>query len=224
VVGFYTVSDHQWMYYNGLDIKGGSVAISPDGSKIACSHMSDGPSLIHIVALKTGRITLGPETTRGSFLSWSPDSRFLAFNKELAQDDEAASSTLLPEIDILNVANGSVRKLADGIAPSWSPSGEWIAFSDYSTFNHGKYADTAFRVSVIHPDGTGSREILQLNRGEDLFVPPVWSPDSTVFLLQRPAEDSVHPKVNISELNLAKLTLTTKFKKSPEIFGWAQAK
>lgn len=224
IVAVYTLADQQWMYYNDLAIKGGSVAISPDGSKLACSHMSDGPSLIHIVDLKTGKITIGPEATRGSFLSWSPDGRMLAFNKELAQDADGMPSTLLPEIDILNVADGTVRKLADGTSPSWSPSGEWIAFSDYSTFNHGRYADTAFRISLIHPDGTGSKVVTLLNRGQDLFVPPIWSPDSSGFLVQWPAEDSVHPKVNISYLTLAKLDLTTRFKRTPEVYGWVKAK
>ncbi len=223
VVAIYTMADHQWMYYNGLVIKGGPVVISPDGTRLACSNMTSGPSLIHILDLKTGRITLGPEAAKGSFLTWSPDSRRLAFNKELGQNAEGASATLLPEIDILNVENGTVVKLADGTAPSWSPSGEWIAYSDYSTFLHGKYADTAFRVSLIHPDGTSSK-VVELLKGGDLFLPAIWSPDSKEFLLQRPAEDSVNPKVNVYVLNLATLDLTTKFKNTPEVHGWVIAK
>ncbi len=116
VVGIYTLGDDQWTYYRGLEIKGGSVAISPDGTKLACSHMTTGPNRIHVLDLKNGNISLGPETTKGSYLSWSPDSRRIAFNKELQQDGDGASISLLPEIDILNVADGTVSKLADGIA------------------------------------------------------------------------------------------------------------
>ena len=224
VVGTYTIADNQWTYYKELEIKGGSVAISPDGSKLACSHMSTGPSLIHILDLKTGKISVGPETTKGSFLTWSPDSRRIAFNKELGQDADGASVTLLPEIDILNVENGTTSKLADGTAPSWSPSGEWIAFSDYSTFQHGKYADTAYRVSLIHPDGTGSKVVAPLKPGQDLFLPAIWSPDSKEFLLQRPQEDEVNPRVNIYLLNLATLDLKDMFKKTPEVYGWVTAR
>jgi Tol biopolymer transport system component len=186
--------------------------------------MSNGPSLIHILDLKTGKVSIGPETTKGSFLTWSPDSRRIAFNKELGQDEDGASVTLLPEIDILNIADGTVSKLADGIAPSWSPSGEWIAFSDYSTFQHGRYADTAYRVSLIHPDGTASKVVAPLKPGQDLYVPAIWSPDSKEFLLQRPQEDEVHPKMNLYLLNLATLNLTTKFKKTSEVYGWVTAR
>jgi dipeptidyl aminopeptidase/acylaminoacyl peptidase len=224
LVGTYTLADNQWAYYNGLEIKGGSVAISPDGSRLACSHMSTGPSLIHVLDLKTGKVSIGPETTKGSFLTWSPDSRRLAFNKELGQDADGASVTLLPEIDILNVEDGTISKLADGIAPSWSPSGEWIAFSDYSTFQHGRYADTAYRVSLIHPNGTGSKVVASLKPGQDLYAPAIWSPDSKEFLLQRPQEDEVNPRVNIYLLNLATLNLTTKFRKTPEVYGWVTAR
>jgi Tol biopolymer transport system component len=224
VVGTYTIADNQWTYYKELEIKGGSVAISPDGSKLACSHMSTGPSLIHILDLKTGKISVGPETTKGSFLTWSPDSRRIAFNKELGQDADGASVTLLPEIDVLNVEDGTTSKLADGTAPSWSPSGEWIAFSDYSMFQHGRYADTAYRVSLIHPDGTGSKVVAPLKPGQDLFLPPLWSPDSKEFLLQRPQEDEVNPRVNIYLLNLATLDLKTRFRKTPEVYGWVTAR
>jgi hypothetical protein len=222
VVGTYTLADNQWTYYRGLEIKGGSVAISPDGSKLACSHMSTGPSLIHVLDLKTGKLSVGPEATKGSFLTWSPDSRRLAFNKELEPTADGASDTLLPEIDVLNVADGTVSKLADGTAPSWSHSGEWIAFSDYSQFRHGRYANTAYRLSLIHPDGTGSVELLK--QGKDLFLPAIWSPDSRSLLLQRPEEDEVNPKVNIYLLNLATLNLTARFRKTPAVHGWVAAR
>jgi hypothetical protein len=224
IVGTYSIADHQWSYYQGLEIKGGSVAISPDGLKLACSHMSTGPSLIHILDLKSGRVVVGPETTRGSFLTWSPDSRRLAFNKELGQDADGESVSLLPEIDILNVETGTISKLADGLAPSWSPSGQWIAFSDYTAFQHGKYADATFRVSLIHPDGTDSHVVAPLKPGHDLYLPAIWSPDSKEFLLQRPQEDEVSPKVDIDVLNIATLNRTTRFKRTPAVYGWVTAR
>ncbi len=223
IVGTYSIPGNRWTDFPDLEIKGGSVAISPDGSRLACSHMSNGATRIHILDLKTGRITLGPETTRGSFLTWSPDGRRLAFNKMFAGGSDVAPSSILPEIDVLDIADGTVTKLADGLAPSWSPSGEWIAFSDYSSFLHGKYADARFRVSLIHPDGTGSKVVAVLKSGEDLFLPVIWSPDSKEFLMQRPQEDEVNPKVNISILNLANLNLTTRFRRTPEIHGWVPA-
>jgi hypothetical protein len=89
-------------------------------------------------------------------------------------------------------------------------------------FRHGKYADTAYRLSLVHPDGTGSVELLK--QGKDLFLPAVWSPDSKHLLLQRPQEDEVNPRVNIYMLDLATLNLATKFRKTPEVYGWATAR
>jgi dipeptidyl aminopeptidase/acylaminoacyl peptidase len=220
IVGTYDLAANRWTDYDELEIKGGSVAISPDGSKLACSDMASGPSLLHILDLRTGKISVGPETTKDAgFLTWSPDNRHIAFNKDLQRGADGAPISLLPEIYVLNIEDGTVSKIAEGTAPSWSPSGEWIAFSDYSAFRNGKYADTAYRLSLVHPNGTGTVELLK--RGKDLFLPAVWSPDSKDLLIQRPQEDEVNPKVNVYMLDLATLNLTAKFRKTPEVYGWA---
>jgi hypothetical protein len=223
LVGTYNLVDEKWTEYKDLAIKGGSVAISPDGSKLACSKMVEGDPLLHILDLKTGKIWIGPETTRDAvFLTWAPDGRRIAFSKEFHPDPDGTPSSLLPQIYVLNLEDGKVSRIAEGTAPSWSPSGEWIAFSDYSVFQHGKYADTAFRLSMVHPDGTGTEALLQ--RGKDLMLPPIWSPDSKGLLIQQPEEDEANPRVNVYMLDLAKLNLTAKFKKTPEIYGWANAR
>jgi hypothetical protein len=223
LVGTYSLVDNEWTEYKELVIKGGSVAISPDGSKLACSKMAEGDALLHILDLKTGKIWVGPEMTKdAAFLSWAPDGRRIVFSKELQAEPDGSPSSLLPGIYVLNIEDGKVSRIAAGTAPSWSPSGEWIAFSDYSVFQHGKYADTAFRLSMIHPDGTGSVALLQ--RGKDLMLPPIWSPDSKGLLIQQPQEDEVNPRVNIYMLDVAKPNLTAKFRNTPEIYGWATVK
>ncbi len=222
LVGTYDVAANEWTNYNDLEIRGGTVAISPDGSKLACSKMAAGDALLHILDLKTGKIWVGPEATKGAgFLTWSPDSRSIALGMDV-QGGAEGTSISLPEIYVLHLEDGKMAKIAEGTAPSWSPSGEWIAFSDYSVFHHGKYADTAYRLSLVHPDGTGSVELLR--RGEDLVLPPIWSPDSKDLLIQRPEEDSVNPRVNVSVLDLATLNLTVKFRKTPKVYGWATGK
>jgi dipeptidyl aminopeptidase/acylaminoacyl peptidase len=225
IVGTYDVAGNQWTDYLELQIKGGTVAISPDGSKLACSDMASEPSLLHILDLKTGKISVGPEATMDArFLTWSPDSRRIAFDKEFQRGADGATTLLLPEIYVFNIADGTVSKIAEGTEPSWSPSGEWIAFSDYSAFRSGKYADTPSRLSLVHPDGTGSKVVTLLKWNGDLFLPAVWSPDSKDLLIERPQEDEVNPKVNIDELDVATLKITTKFRKTPQVYGWAIAR
>jgi len=222
IVGTYDIATREWRDYTDLEIKGGSVAISPDGSRLACSDMATEPSLLHILDLKTGKISVGPEATKDArFLTWSPDGRRIAFDRDFQRGADGSPISLLPEIYVLNTENGAVSKIAEGTAASWSPSGEWIAFSDYSAFRNGRYADTTNRVSLVHPDGTGSKVVAMLKRDEDLFLPAVWSPDSKDLLIQRPQEDEVNPRVNIYELDLATLNLTAKFRKTPEVYGWA---
>jgi len=54
IVGTYDISANEWRDYLDLEIKGGSVAISPDGSKLACSKMAMGDEVIHLLDLRTG--------------------------------------------------------------------------------------------------------------------------------------------------------------------------
>jgi len=134
-------------------------------------------------------------------LTWSPDNRRIAFVKDVERTRNGVGIPSLRAVFVLNVEDGTVSKIADGAEPSWSPSGEWIAFSDYSQFRDdgrgGWYADNANRVSLIHPNGTGSKVVKLLKRDEDLSLPPVWSPDSRDLLIQRPQDESVNPRMDI---------------------------
>jgi hypothetical protein len=229
IVGTYDVADNRWTDYKGLEIKGGTVAISPDGSKLACSYMATGPPLLHILDLKTGKVSVGPEASKyAGSLTWSPDNQRIAFVKDVERTRNGANIPSLLGVFVLNIENGKVSKIADGAAPSWSSSGDWIAFSDYSQFRDdgrgGWYAVNANRVSLIHPDGTGLKIVKLLKRDEDLGLPPVWSPDSKYLLIQRPQDESVNPRMDIYMLDLVTLKVTAKFRKTPPIYGWVAAK
>ena len=82
----------------------------------------------------------------------------------------------LHAICVLDVQNGTVSNLADGTLPSWSPSGDWIAYYDYSEGRddpkRGWFATNADRVSVMHPDGTNSGSLARFPSDEVTCASP----------------------------------------------------
>jgi Tol biopolymer transport system component len=113
-------------------------------------------------------------------------------------------------IYILDPESGSVTKIADGRSPSWSPSGEWIAFYDSDTNT----------VSLIRPNGTDRKALRAFEKDESLTIAPVWSPDSQVLLVNK-FRDWNNSKVDVYALEVATKKMTKKFKDVPPIFAWA---
>ena len=150
-----------------------TISMSPDGTRVAFRINS--PSYgIQVVQLDDGTTTSIPvEDARAigdEYIGWSPDGTELAFAVLTGRGEEL----------IVAAADGSsVRSLRDSIGtsaqtiwqPSYSPDGEWIAFA-------GKRL-AATHLFVIHPDGTGLRELdlglLSPEAGDG--GGPVWSPD-----------------------------------------------
>jgi hypothetical protein len=229
-VAVYSVISKEWKDYANVQIVGGTVAISPDGSKLACVTRStaETPSRLQFVDLKTGAVSPGPESTKNAGqITWSPDGRRIAFDKEDARSVEGKVIPSLRAIYILDVESGTVSKIAEGMSPSWSPSGEWIAFYDYQPgrddAKKGWYATNANRVSIVHPDGKDYKTLVIFHSDESLKVPPVWSPDSESILLNR-FRDEDKATMDIYLLDLDTIKLARKFENMPPVFAWAAAK
>lgn len=194
-----TYSHGKWTDHKNLEVFGGTVAISPDGARIAC--VSDASArtnlFIRILDLNTGAITAWPESSRGAgpHIAWSPDGKRIVFDRD-------------HEVYFLDVASGKTSRIARGAWPSWSPSGEWIAFLDYP------------HVLLAHPDGSGSRILARISRFESFGQAPVWSPDSQTILVQTPQDESVLPRMNIYAVDVASGKLTKVFTKVPPVFAW----
>jgi len=207
-ISVYSIPEKKWTDY-AVGVYAGSIAISPDGLKLAfpgqCTHQ---PVLIHVVNRSTGEETLGPDVIDcGAKLSWSPDAEQLVF--------EAGTPDV--RIKIWDLRSNGVKTLVTGRAPAWSPSGEWIAYF---------YGDG---VRAVHPDGTGEKTIVKLGRSGFIIRRqlefrelPVWSPDSAHLLLNVLMTEDYGMDVLI--VDLPSLHKKTVFKDVTPIMGWARAR
>ena len=130
---------------------------SPDGRRIAFEGMrDDGARTIFIInATGGGLIDLSAGTAESEVRptgepSWSPDGSQLAFSRFTVIDFRAVY-----KLGVRNLATGEEQMITSGMGndftPSWSPTGEWIAF----VHEEDNQAD----VFVVRPNGTGLRRV-----------------------------------------------------------------
>lgn len=207
-ISVYSIPGKKWTDY-AEGTYAGSIAISPDGSRLAFpGQCNQQPVRIHVLNRATGEEILGPEVGDcGAILSWSPDARQLVF--EVVTPD-------IP-IKVWDLSSNQVRKLVSGGAPAWSPSGEWIAYFYGS------------KARVVHPDGTGEKTVADLphagfliRRQLEFRELPVWSPDSTHLLLNVLMTEEYGMDVLI--VDVASLRKHTVFRNVAPVIGWAEAR
>ena len=232
VVGTYSVETRKWTAYEELHIFGGSVAISPDGFRLACttSDSSGAVSTLRILDLASGRMTTGPDSTQNAgSLSWSPDGRRLAFDLPVQQSRDGLLFTNFRSVYVLDVDSQALSKVAEGISPAWSPSGQWIAFYGYSpdSIHQKRMGDGIFetrgpdyRLSVIGPNGTKAT-ILDSRKAVGNSS-PVWSPDSKTILINQFRDEG--GGMDIYAVDVATRKRTKKFRNVQPVYAWVAAK
>lgn len=89
---------------------------------------------------------------------WSPDSRSIAYQRELPEDRS------LTELAVVDVETGVVRRLTAGWHPDWAPRGRLVAAVDDAG------------IFVVDASTTARRRIAR--NGKTSFDVPVWSPDA----------------------------------------------
>ncbi len=222
VVGVYTISSRSWKLYGDLCMNGvGSTAFSPDGMRVAFLGedkrddfpCTSNPTELHILDLETGQMISILQTRRlkgNAQISWSPDGKFLA--------GQVGGWGPPEQIVVVDLASGEQRVIASGINPSWSPNGEWIAYTD----------ESEQRCTMIHPDGTGANLDRDMRKERGFFARVsvqgvVWSPASDRLLINE-SYGILESKNDVVELDLASGKVVKKFGHSMYAFGWAVKK
>ncbi|HMJ59152.1 MAG TPA: hypothetical protein VK467_08450, partial [Gemmatimonadales bacterium] len=146
------------------------------------------PSHLYVVPIGGGdprQLTSG-ELSQGA-AAWSPDGKTIVFVQDSTEPVEVRDQ-VRPDIYLLNVADGAIRRLATGFvengSPSWSPDGKTIAF----ICSKGRGAEND--VCTIPVTGGTARNLTAdwaLDPGS-----PSWSPDGKTIYIDAETRGNVH--------------------------------
>jgi WD40 repeat protein len=218
VLGVYSILDKSWkMFGKFCGGSVGSATFSPDGTRVAFMaiptsgdlYWNSQPCVLQILDLATGKLTTIPypgNVWMNSSLSWSPDGKYLA-------GQIGGWTYPTQQIVVIDVESGRGTIIAEGMDPSWSPKGDWIAYTD----------KTRQKCLLIHPDGTGAKVTHVLHPlfyYHEFRFGVVWSPDEKRFLFND-AHGILESIIDVKMLDLETGKVTTKSRNGPAIFGWA---
>ncbi|NQT27842.1 PD40 domain-containing protein [candidate division KSB1 bacterium] len=161
-------SDLSWKQLGGPYVSG-FFSWSKDGKRIIISRKHRGPHgsvvddlfLMHVESGKEEALTDGARATDPA---WSPVQEEAVFVRRYG-----GGSSLW----MLDIPTGEMREIfqpefgVEVFAPSWSPDGEWIAFSQFDTKGQ-RY------VGIVRRDGSEFRKLTENSRKART---PTWSPD-----------------------------------------------
>jgi Tol biopolymer transport system component len=222
VLGLYSLPDKSWKTFGDFCVDGGtgSKVISPDGERVAFpsraasspggGYCFDNSLVLQILDVASGKLTPVPYGRRideVAQLSWSPDGKYLV-------GQFCCSASSAAEIVVVDLGSGKGTVIAEGMDPSWSPRGDWIAYEDKEKQ----------KCILIHPDGTGAKVVRDLTKGFGFghwifFKGAVWSPDGMKIIFN---EEQVDVGGQVTMLDLASSKVTKLSKKGPFVLGWAR--
>jgi Tol biopolymer transport system component len=138
-------------------------AFSPDGRLIATDGLCrtrDGSYEIYLMnADGTGLHRVGGvDTAAHTTPSWSPDASRLVFVRSSGSLKSAKH-----EIVIVDSAGNRPLVIGQGLMPSWSPNGVWVAFFARDTDRRGEY-----EIRLVRPNGADQHTVLR-NRLKTTF-------------------------------------------------------
>jgi WD40-like Beta Propeller Repeat len=151
-------------------------ALSPDGTRLAYRHDSNNPDDVFPTGLYVSDIDGSNRVDLGLYKDpdWSPDGTTLVAREAGGTNENDPAEA---ELYTIPVDGGPAHRLTATAAseshPSWSPDGQWIAYTRQEGFDPPE-------VWVMHPDGDFQRKVTV---GAD----PVWSPDGQRILFEHAA-------------------------------------
>ncbi len=159
-------------------------AWSPDGSRIAfVSNREDGHAEEVFVMNADGtdvrNLTRIPRPDTQPH--WAPDGKRIVFHSTRDSTDWVGipRSAIRDEIYTMNADGSNPRRITDNVVdddqPRWSPDGSQILY--VTDLGHQMFA-----ISIMSPDGSGSRQIIQFHR--TFPGRGTWAPDGTQIAFQ----------------------------------------
>ena len=160
---------------------------SPDGQHIVFSLSNEGNSNIYSMDLRSHHIQqLTNSPSINTAPCYSPDGQYITF-----ESDRGGSQ----QIYVMHENGSGVQRISFGKGsygtPVWSPRGDLIAFTKPSTVGN-------FYIGVMHPDGSGERELAEAWHAEG----PTWAPNGRVLMFFKDEPSSTGAKPHLYSIDL----------------------